>query len=410
MKRRILITVYNMEIGGIEQSLINMLERFDYRRFDVDLLVYHHTGDLLSLIPEQARLLPELRPYTIFRKPIAQCLREGLFGAVFIRLLSKLQANCYAWFHKLKEGSGYVQMQLTMKYGCRLIPEIKTHYDLAISYAWPHDIVAERVHADCKVAWIHTDYRELDVNRRQDLKVWQRFDHIFAVSEQCKHTFLSVYPSLSSCVTVMENIQSPERVRSLATQYKPNWRGATNESFCIVSVGRLSYVKGFDMAIRALRRLHDKGYTNVKWYVIGYGGFEQELKEVIADCKLQESFFLLGKKTNPYPYMKMCDLYVQPSRYEGKAVTVTEAQILARPVLITDYPTAKSQVTPSEDGMICSCSVEGLAEAIERLYHDEALRRRLTEQLQRRVFGNVEELNKLYTLTEPVADEGGVAI
>ena len=75
--------------------------------------------------------------------------------------------------------------------------------------------------------------------------------------------------------------------------------------------------------------------------------YEEELKELIAQNNLEDSFILLGKKTNPYPYMKACDLYVQPSRYEGKAVTVTEAKILGKPILITNYPTARSQI---EDG------------------------------------------------------------
>ena len=77
--------------------------------------------------------------------------------------------------------------------------------------------------------------------------------------------------------------------------------------------------------------LHDKGLTNIKWYVVGYGGYEGRIKGIIAQNKLEDSFILLGKKTNPYTYIKACDLYVQPSRYEGKAVTVTEAKILGKP-------------------------------------------------------------------------------
>lgn len=410
MKQRILIAVYNMEIGGIERSLLNLLESLDYDRFEVDVLVYHHTGELMPFICEKANLIPEIPAYTVFRKSIVQCIREGQFPAVFVRLLSKLRAGFYAWRHKFTEGSGYVQMQWTMKYGCRFVPKLPGHYDLAISYAWPHDVVVHCVEAKRKVAWIHTDYSKLEIDYAMDLEVWQQFDDIAAVSEECKKTFLSVYPSLSSRVTVVENIMSPELVRTMAAEHVDILPNPNHSPFYIVSVGRLSYVKGFDMAVRALKRLHDKGYTHMKWLVVGYGGFESEIRDLIKECGLEDSFILLGKKLNPYPYMRLCDIYVQPSRYEGKAVTVTEAQMLAKPVLITNYPTAPSQVTPEVDGMICECSVEGLVKGIEQLYVDEVLRQKLISQLKMRSFSNVEELDKLYAMVSYPDSQGDVAI
>lgn len=99
--------------------------------------------------------------------------------------------------------------------------------------------------------------------------------------------------------------------------------------------------------------------------MVGYGGDEEIIRKLIEENNFQESFILLGKKFNPYPYMKKCDLYVQPSRYEGKAVTVGEAQILGKPVMITNYTTAKSQVKEDFDGYICDSTIEG---AIKKLY------------------------------------------
>ena len=168
--------------------------------------------------------------------------------------------------------------------------------------------------------------------------------------------------------------------------------------FNIVSVGRLSYVKGFDLAVKALRILHDKGLTHIKWYVVGYGGYEEELKGIIAQNKLKDSFILLGKKTNPYSYMKACDLYVQPSRYEGKAVTVTEAKIVGKPILITNYPTSKSQIEDGVDGLICNLSAEGIAQGIEKLYMNSDLRNSLVNHIQNVDYSNGHELNKLYSV------------
>ena len=125
---------------------------------------------------------------------------------------------------------------------------------------------------------------------------------------------------------------------------------------------------------------------------------EEMIRNIRKENNLEDSFILLGKKINPYPYIEACDLYVQPSRYEGKAVTVTEAQILNKPVLITNYPTAKSQVRDKYDGLICELSVEGIANEVENLYKNEKLRMMLDNNCRGIDYSNGYELEKLYKL------------
>ncbi|MBP1990366.1 glycosyltransferase [Paenibacillus eucommiae] len=397
MKKQVLISVYDMEIGGIERSLINMLESFDYDNYDVDVLVCNHTGDFMSLIPAQANILPQVDKYTVFRKSVTQCVKEGHYSITVIRLMCKFIASMKARARKLKEGPGYIQMQLVSKYTSFLIPKIHKKYDLAISYAWPHDLIANKVDAAKKIAWIHTDYSELEIDNELDLKAWSKFDYIASISDACTKSFLTKYPSLEKKIFLVENITSPAFIKKMAVE-SVSLTAKKEEVFKLISVGRLSYVKGFDMAVQALRKLHDKGLTNMKWYVIGYGGYEEKLKQLIAENNLTDSFILLGKKTNPYPYIKACDLYVQPSRYEGKAVTVTEAQIIGMPTLITNFPTAKSQLHDGLDGTICELSVDGLVEGIEELYRNAELRQKLADNCSVRDYGNKEEINKLYRL------------
>ena len=397
MKKRILISVFDMEIGGIERSLINMLESFDYEKYEVDLLICHHTGDLMSFLPSKVNILPQMEKYTVFRKSVSQCLKEGHYSLSVVRLLSKTLANIKAKKRNLEEGAGYIQMQLASKYSIPFIPKLSKKYDVAISYAWPHDIIARNVNADKKIAWIHTDYSKLEIDNKIDLSVWNQFDHIASVSEECRNSFLTQYPTLKEKVITIENINSPDFIRNMAKE-EIVLNEINRDYFNIVSVGRLSYVKGFDLAVQALRLLHDKGLTDIKWYVVGYGGYEEELKAIIAQNKLEDSFILLGKKTNPYTYIEACDLYVQPSRYEGKAVTVTEAKILGKPVLITNYPTSKSQIEDGKEGLICDLSVEGIAKGIETLYKDSGLRNSLKKHLQKEDYSNDDELNKLYSL------------
>ena len=169
-----------------------------------------------------------------------------------------------------------------------------------------------------------------------------------------------------------------------------------DKCFKLISVARLSHAKGIDNAVKALKLLHDRELTDIKWYVVGYGGDEDMIKNLIKENRLEDSFILLGKKINPYPYMKAGDIYVQPSRYEGKAVTVGEAQILGKPVIITNYTTAKSQVKENIDGYICELSIKGIADGIENLYKNKQLKQKLATNCKNDNYSNEHELKKLY--------------
>ena len=215
--------------------------------------------------------------------------------------------------------------------------------------------------------------------------------------QECKNSFLIKYPNIKKEIIVIENITSPKVIKKLSNEKVNDFKKDDN-SFKVLSVGRYSEQKAFDNAIRALRILHDRGYKNIKWYIIGYGSDENLYKKLIKENDLEDSFILLGKKVNPYPYMKMCDLYAQPSRYEGKAVTIGEAQILGKAVMITNYKTAKSQLKDGVDGYITELSVEGIADGIERLYNDSELRLSLQENCLNSDYSNEIELNKLYKI------------
>lgn len=399
-RKKVLIALYDMEIGGVERSLINMLHSFDYSRYDVDLFICRHKGEFMTMLPAQVNVLPEMKRYTAFRKSILQCLREGLLAIVFLRLVIKLLTLFYAKRAGVHGDTGYVQMQLIAKYLSYAMPAFKQHYDVAISYSWPHDIVLNKVTADCKIGWIHTDYSMLAIDNKLDEAAWRRCDHIASISEACTQAFLSKYPALEKRIIQIENITSPHVINKMTLEVAATeqYIAQSNDTFSIVSVGRLAHVKGFDMAIEALRILHDKGLTKVKWYVVGYGSAEAELRSLIAQHRLEDSFVLLGKQLNPYVYIKACDLYVQPSRFEGKAVTVTEAQIIGKPVLITNYPTAHSQINDGVDGYICELSASGIAEGIERLYKNSGLREHVMEHVQQMEYSNVSELKKLYEI------------
>ena len=394
--RKVLISSFDMEVGGVERSLISMLNNFDYDNNEVDLMLYSHTGDFMPLLTDKVNLLNEDKKYATFRKSIGQTIKEGNVSLGITRVLSKGIAKIKGKRNNLSE-YGVYQMQLMWKYSLPFLPKLDKEYDVAISYLWPHYFIAEKVKAKKKIAWIHTDYSTIETDILMDLRMWDKFDFIMAVSEECKNAFLKKYPSLRNKVKVMENITSPEFIKKMADEDIEESIKNDN-SFKVCSVARLSHAKGIDNAVKALKILHDRGLTNIKWYVVGYGGDEDIIKNLIKDNNLEDSFILLGKKINPYPYMKVCDIYVQPSRYEGKAVTVGEAQILGKPIVITNYTTAKSQVKENIDGYICNLSIEGIADGIEKLYRDKNLREELSNNCKITDYGNNKELEKLYEL------------
>lgn len=393
--KKVLIASFDMEVGGVERSLISMLHNFDYK-YDVDLMLYSHTGDFMDLLPKSPNLLPEDKIYKTFRMPIAQIAKQGNIPMAISRVYSILESKLISKIKGLDE-SVYAQMQYMWKNSLCFLPKYKKKYDVAISYLWPHYFVAQKVDAKVKIAWIHTDYSKLETDIEVDLKMWDKFDYIVAVSEECKNAFLKKYGKLKDKVIVIENITSPKFIETMANEKVENPMNDDN-CFKIVSVARLSYAKGIDNAVRALKLLVDKGYDNIKWYIVGYGGDEEIIKNLIKENKLEDKFILLGKQINPYPYMKSADLYVQPSRYEGKAVTVCEAQILSKPVLITNYTTAKSQIKDGFDGCITELSVEGIANGIEMLYKNEDLRNKLSNNCKNTNYSNKDELQKLYDL------------
>lgn len=395
--KRVLITSFDMGIGGVERSLLNMLDNFDYENYRVDLMLYRHQGEFLDMISDKVNLLDEKEGYNSFGDPLDKVIKNGKYALASARIKAKLIATSTQIRKKVDE-IGYYQDQLANKYSNKYLHNIDEEYDTAISYVWPHDMVAYKVKSNKKIAWIHTDYSTIYVDRKIDLELWNQFDYIVSISQDCTDAFVKVYPSLKEKIILLENIRAPKIINNMANEECEDM--VDSEDIKLLTVGRLCYPKAIDNAIKAMKILRDKGINNVKWYVVGYGPDEPMLKELIKENKLEDRFFILGKKTNPYPYMKKCDIYVQPSRYEGKAVTVLEAQMLGKPVLITNYPTAKSQLRHDVDGYITDLSVDGIAKGIEKLINDVNLRRKLEKNTKEFDYSNVEELEKLYEIIE----------
>lgn len=361
-KKEILIIGPGMEIGGVEKSLLGLLDSIDYDKCNVDLFLYTHTGELMPFINDHVNLLPENIYYSLAKWPIIKLFKSRHFYVGTIRLLSKLYGAIRSKF----TGSGSINTAFCRKLLTRKISMLPKQYDEVYSFFQPHFFALKKVKANEKIGWVHTDYSsEFEKQDRAFyLPMWKGLDRIACVSESVKNSFESVYPELKSKTIVIENVLPINLIKAQSTEFSVENEIPRDGSFRILSIGRFCTAKAFDDAIIAANKLHAEG-VNCKWYFIGYGPEEDKLKALISKFHSEEYTIILGKKINPYPYILECDLYAQPSRYEGKAVTVCEAQLLQKPVLITNYNTAKSQLTNESVSHICDLGVDGIVEGIK---------------------------------------------
>ena len=398
-KPRIFIAMHYMEIGGAETALVGLLNALDPARVDVDLLLYDHRGEMMQFIPEWVNLLPQIPKYSVLERPIVELVKRGFWGIAAARLWAKcLSQKVYKRSgSKLENNGGLDKMS---KCTTPLLPKINQSvtYDLAISFLTPHRIVAEKVKAKKKIAWIHTDYTRVWVDAEEELKVWQKYDYVASISSDVTNTFLQVFPSLAPKIVEIENILSPTFVRKRAELEDTDKEFRQTDKISLLSIGRYSEQKNYDNVPDICKRLINKTKLNIKWYIIGYGGDEALIRQKIKEAGMEEHVILLGKRSNPYPYTKACDIYVQPSRYEGKSVTVREAQMLCKPVVVTNYPTAPSQIRSGLDGVIVPMDNEGCANGLAEVICDKPLQERIIAHLKTHDYGNESEVEKIYTL------------
>lgn len=397
MKPSILIFSQAMELGGVERSLLGLLDSIDYDRYDVDLFLMRHSGELMPYLNLKAKLLPEIPQYASLAVPMASLVKSGQLGVLRGRLSGKLAARRFDRKHPSEKPS-VTALTYSHKYTLRSMPPIsgKT-YDLAISFLTPHYFARERVRAKKYAAWIHTDYTALTFDRSAELAMWNRFDTICGVSEQVTAAFDTEFPELSHLTETVENILPQNLIERQSNN--PQGEMQKEKTFKLLSVGRFSEQKNFDNVPDICRRLVADG-LDVKWYLIGYGGDEPLIRQKIDETGMQKRVIILGKKDNPYPYMRACDLYVQPSRYEGKAVTVREAQMLGKPVVITSYATSGSQLEDGVDGVIVPMDNAGCAAGIAALLRDPVRMQQLSENCVKRDYTNSAEVEKIYALME----------
>ncbi len=383
----------NMHCGGAEKALVSLLQSLDYSKYEVDLFLFKNEGILLKQLPKEITILPQPVNYTYFdmslKMAVIKNFKKGNIRVIWYRILAGIVNKT----EKIKA----VKEQKVWAYLKKVLPSLAKTYDVAIGYLekTPHYFCIDKVQASKKIGFIHNDYTMLQLDKKIDYPYFLKSDYIVTISEVCQAILKEVFPDFASKITLMHNISLPETIKKLADQTTE----LSNEDFNIVSIGRLHEQKGFDIAIKACKILVDRG-LNVKWYVIGEGGQRGYLETLIKANQLEDTFILLGLKENPYSYVRMATIYAHPSRFEGKSIAIDEAKILHKPILVTNFPSAKDQIENGTTGVIVAMDPQAIATGIENLLLNKEFAYSLVENLQNEILGNEREIEVFYSLLE----------
>lgn len=384
--KKILFVMPTLRDGGAERSLVNLLTELPKEEYEIDLLLLKKKGTFLSQVPSYVNIL-EQPP--ILKRLYGPVTKAGVYMPVkvFGNLISKI----------IKSGMGNQKAFMWEHFYKSVIDGLDKEYDVAVGYLGGESTyyIVDKVKAKRRIHWVHNDYRTSGMPKEYDLNLFPKVDAIVTISEECLAILKEEFPQFQDKMYCIENITSSVVIKKQAMDFIPEEYKGTERY--LLSVGRLSEQKGFDMAISAASKLKEKG-VRFKWYIIGSGPLKDRLNAQIEKENVRECIELLGTKVNPYPYIKNCDIFVQPSRYEGKSVVIDEAKILAKPIVVTDYPTVRDQIKSDSEGIIVEMTSDGIAKGIKELIDNPEKMISMKKYMQSCEYGNQEEIKKYISL------------
>ncbi len=384
-RKKILFVINTLGRAGAEKALLELLRQIDNDEYEMFLYILLGQGEMISGLPSYVRVLNKsLSHLSVFtnegRRKMARAVLHAFWShGGWCRKLSFI-------FRNLTDMARKKRFQFSKLFWRTLsdgAERFETEFDLAI--AWLEGgsayYVADYVKAKRKAAFVHIDYENAGYTKEMDLSCWGRYDRIFAVSGEVKEQFQTFYPEYAKKVSVFHNYMNQEAIRLLAKE--PGGFSDDFDGIRLLTVGRLTYQKGYDIAIEAMRILKRSG-KKVRWYVLGEGELRRSLEKKIAGFGLQDDFLLLGAVLNPYPFYVQADIYVHATRFEGKSVAVQEAQTLGCAIVVSDCNGNRELLTDGEDGIICTLTPEAVAGGIASLLEDEEKRKRLGHMAEKR--------------------------
>ena len=362
MKRKVLFVVHQLNMGGVQKALISSLNALDYSENEVTLYVRKNRTDLLPQVNRNvSKIIINQDTTKYYRKPYA----------LWLQLLLKINKS-----QKTKQKLNDYIISSQMKYEKERYFSDDVEYDLAVSYiqSYTAKFVDENVKAKRKVMFYHGSTDEFhDVNE----KAMQNFEQIYCVSKGAQKAVQGFYPQFAEKIGCLENYVDAESVRQKANEFLPDY---PKDKLILCSCGRITSIKGFDLAVGAAKILKQQG-LNYKWYFVGDGADRPKIEALISEKQLDDYIVITGLQDNPYPYIKNCDIYVQPSYEEAHPLSIIEAQILGKATVSTATVGGQSIIKDGENGVIAEINAESIAQKTSLIYQDTTLQKAIQNNL-----------------------------
>ena len=395
-KESILFVIDSLHCAGAEKSLTTLLSLLNYSKYDVDLQLFGYGGALEELVPKEVNILKPMEYIKFSSLSTKNAVIKSLKNMNFKMLSSRLK------FSLAIRKDNYSNAQKARVYWQKVsnvIEKNNKEYDIAISYAQgvPTFYVAEKVCAKKKLAWVNVSYKLEDEDRIFQEHFYDKYNKIVAVSDSAKNIYLETFHKYTDKLEIIYDINDADFIKKMSDQgqsYNDNYTGLR-----ILTIGRLANQKGYDMALEACKILKEKG-IEFKWYSLGIGPLKEEIEKYINENNLENNFKLLGVKSNPYPFIKDCDIYVQTSRFEGFGIAIAEARMLNKPVVTTRFDAVYNQMKDRKNGLVVDMNSQGIVNGILELINNKELTNEVISYLKTEKKGNTEELEKFYKLIE----------
>lgn len=368
-RKKVFIAIHQLNLGGAQKALVSALNAIDYDKNEITLYI---RKDRLNLLPQVNSCVSKI----IVNKDYTQYYHK--LYSLFLYALSKI----YSLFGK----DSSVINQKSMRYIAEnKIAYEREHYfsndyvyDIAISYiqGYTAKSVLENVKARRKIMFYHDSTDSLHELHSEVMKY---YDMIYCVSKGAQEAVKGFYPQFADKIYCLENYVDADKVRTEAEKFVPDY---SKDNLILCSCGRITPVKGFDLAVGAAELLKQKG-LDFKWYFVGDGVDRPKIEMLISEKGLRDYIKITGLQDNPYPYIKHCNIYVQPSYEEAHPLSIIEAQILARPVVSTATAGGKSIIEDGINGIIAEIDLQSLSDKIYRLAKDREMRVQFEKELSK---------------------------
>ncbi|MEE1502709.1 MAG: glycosyltransferase [Acutalibacteraceae bacterium] len=360
-KKKIVFVAQALWIGGIETALVNLINKLDYNKYDVTCLITQNYLDMAERLTENCRLIVADRSslvtftkpykfeklYKIMEEPQGATRFRRLIWHILNILFKALENHLY---------SGYIKEQLKGE-----------GFDTAVIYSdRVAEIAVKAINAKKFLMVYHHGAMRKEYHDRYGYK---KSEKIIAVSDNIAQKLKEFRKKYANKIVVVNNVIDINSIIEKSKEAIIEDGLFPENKFNIVSCGRLSPVKGLNFAVEAIAKLVREGHTDINWYIVGGGPIEKDIKKQIATHKMEEHIFMLGMKNNPYPYIKNCDLFIQPSLFEGYSLSIMEAKILGIPILAT-YAAAGNQIENGIDGFLCDTNTVSVYQNILKLYEN----------------------------------------